>query len=161
METKNRALEPGNPETDFFYYNTPAEIHTWRAYDLFCAAEKEGLFSWICTNQAAVDFCLEDPCFSLRPNPAGPIKSLARLAYWCMRASYYLGLDRGKQHSTYWKPFEDLFGKKRRSLSRATWLLDLSTDERKRPISLNTEYTAEIDAFFDRLEADLNTDNNQ
>lgn len=156
METQNNTLQPGNPVTDFYYYNTPDTLHTWRAFALFEAAERAGFLRWIITNQAAVDFDNDTPDFALRPAPGGPIRTLAHLAYWSARASYYLGLDRGPKHTTYWKPFEDLFGKPSKAFSRATGPLDLDRSAEGRPIG-RAEYTAEIDAFFDSLETDLNT----
>ena len=38
---------------------------------------------------------------------SSPIRTQPHLAYWCIRASTYLGLD--KVSSTNWEPFEDLF----------------------------------------------------
>ena len=135
MKAIDKRLEPGNPETDFFYYNAPEELQTWRAFRLFEAAERAGLLSWIATNQAELDFdATAEPIFALRPEPAGPIKTLAHLAFWCACASHYLGLDRGGTQTTFWKPFEELFGQRPKSFSRATGPLDLDRDSEGRPI---------------------------
>lgn len=163
METHNSALLPGNPVTDLYYYNTPDSLHTWRAFTLFEAAEQAGFFRWIITNQAAVDFDDDTPDFALRPAPGGPIKTQTHLAYWCMCASTYLGLDRGPTETTYWKPFEDLLGKPPKTLSRATGPLDLDRDSAGRVIRdskgwpmARDQYSKETIAFFNSLESDLN-----
>lgn len=151
METQNKALYPGNPETDFFYYSTPAAFHTWRAYTLFQAAERAGLLQWAILNQAAVDLANEDPDFALRPVPTGPVRTQTRLAFWCACASNYLGLDRGS--TTYWRPFEELFGLAPKTLSRATGPLCLDRDREGWPTGLEA-YTAEIDPFFADLDSE-------
>jgi len=109
MKPQNNILEPGRPETDFFYYNMPAAFRTGKALELFTAAERAGLLCWTITNQAEMDFDAgAEPNFELRPAPTGPIKTRAQLAYWCKRACLYLGIERGG--TTNWKPFEALFG---------------------------------------------------
>lgn len=128
----------------------PELLCTPRAWALFEAAERAGLFQWIVTNQAAVDFDDAEPNFVLRPAPAGPVRTQTRLAYWCACASTYLGLDRGS--TTYWKPFEDLFGLRPKTLSRATGPLCLGRDREGWPTGLEA-YTAEIDSFFADLDS--------
>ena len=77
---------------------------------------------------------------------SSPIRTQPHLAYWCIRASTYLDLDRGGTHNTRWEPFEDIFGMPSRMLSRAM----------SAPQMNKIEYTAEIDAFFEDLEKALN-----
>ena len=163
MKADNTPLLPGNPETDFWYYYAPDLFCTWRAFALFQAAERAGLFQWITTNQPAVDFDNAEPNFVLRPNPAGPVRTQTRLAFWCACASTYLGLDRGS--TTNWKPFEDFFGLAAKTLSRATGPLCLDRDREGWPTGLET-YTTEINAFFAGLDgstagADTSTPENQ
>ncbi len=72
------------------------------------------------------------------------------LAYWCQRASSYLGLDRNS--TTYWKPFEDLLGLKEKTLSRASgriWLKDGKGYRAEK----DPKITGPVDAFFDALDA--------
>lgn len=166
MKAYYKALEPGNPETDFWYYNTPAAFHTWRAFALFEAAERAGFVSWICANQAAVDLTDAEPVFALRRNPAGPLQSNPYLAYWCACASTFLGWDRGPKETTYWAPFEDLFGLAAKTLSRATRPLDLDRDSEGRPIRdsngwplAREQYTKDTIPFFNALAADNSTEN--
>lgn len=149
MKTQYSPIEPGNPETDFFYYNTPAAFHTWRALELIEAAERAGLLAWTTTNAAAVEFLNEAPEITLRPAPAGPIKTRAQLAYWCKLASTYLGIDRGA--TTNWKPFEAMFGK---GLKGTLHDIDYTAQD---PESARQEYTRPIDVFF----ATLNTSTNE
>ena len=155
MKALYTALEPGNPETDFWYYNAPATFHTWRAFSLFDAAERAGLLRWETANQAAVDLADAEPVFVLRRNPAGPLQNNTYLAYWCACASTFLGLDRGPTETTNWKPFEDLFGLAAKTLSRAAGPLDLDRDSEGRPIRdsngwplAREQYAKDTTAFF-------------
>lgn len=158
-----------------FRNNTPGVFHTYRAYDLFTIAVSAGLFTWqnmlgseefeqwLATHKPkkALDFALIPQ--KLVITESGPIKTQQHLAYWCICASTYLGLDRGPKETTYWEPFEDLFQLPRRTLSRATAPLDLDRDSEGRPIRdskgwpiASEEYTKEITAFFNALEKALN-----
>ena len=85
------------------------------------------------------------------PTESGPIRTQQHLAYWCIWANYYLGLDRGDKHIIEWEPYEDLFQQPNRLLSKATKPLELDRNEDGRPMGAK-KYTAEIDAFFDALE---------
>lgn len=159
-----------NYAESLFLYNTPDIFHTYRAFDLFTIATAAGLFSW--NNTMEHEECLQwitsynhrsareleeelaQMPHKLVPVESGPIKTQAHLAYWCIRASAYLGLDRGR--TTSWEPFENLFGLPSRSLSRATGPLDLEYNEKGIMIGKREEYTAEIDNFFASLENALN-----
>lgn len=142
-------LIKGNSESDLFANHTPAAFHTQGAWALFMCAQSAALFSW------KLDIENKISNFHPWPNPAGPIKTKAHLAYWCIRASSFLGLDRGPKHTTFWKPFEELLGQPRKALSRATGPLDLERDNEGRITHKNEAYTKEIDAFFDNLETDM------
>jgi len=161
MKPQNDILEPGCPETDFFYYNMPATFRTRKALELFTAAERAGLLCWAATNQSTIDnwHLLEEsgldagpepePDFRIQPAQAGPIKIRAQLAYWCKLASSYLGIDRGA--TTNWKPFEILFGKGLKGT-----LHDIRYTAQD-PDDARQEYTRPIDEFF----ATLNTSTNE
>lgn len=76
----------------------------------------------------------------------------AQLAYWCKRASTYLGLDKGRmqesnQPRTCWPPFDQFFGTTPSAPLRAALH---NIEESTAP----EEYTAEIDAFFESLNAE-------
>ena len=73
------------------------------------------------------------------------------LAYWCQRASSYLGLDRNS--TTYWKPFEDLLGLKEKTLSRASGRLYLPQFG-DGPREKDPRIAEPVDAFFDALDAE-------
>ena len=150
MKHQYTPIEPGNPETDFFYYNTPDAFHTRRAFELISAAEAAGFLSWICTNQAAVDFADAEPDFSLRRAPAGPLKTRAQLAYWCKKACSYLGLNRGS--TTWWEPFEDLFGKGLKGTLHDMYYNQVVAD------GIRQEYATPVDAFFETLNTSTGED---
>lgn len=158
-----------NYAESLFTHNTPGALHTYRAFDLFNIAIAAGLFAWQNTLDSEQHLQwleahkplksvlqLAEMPYKLVITESGPIRTQQHLAYWCIRASTYLGLDRGS--TTCWEPFEDLFQLPRRSLSRATGPLDLKRDTRGRITGKREEYTAEIDAFFDALETALNTE---
>lgn len=175
MDTLNKYKRlPENGLTFYetlFRNNTPGAFHTYRAFDLFTIAVSAGLFEWQRTLDSEqygqwleAHKPLKSPLqlaeipHKLVPTESGPIKAQQHLAYWCIRASTYLGLD--KVSCTCWEPFEDLFQLPRKTLSRVTKPLELKRDTTTgRIISKRKEYTAEIDAFFDALETALNTDN--
>lgn len=174
MDTLNkykRLPESGlNYLESLYKNNTPGAFHTYRAFDLFIIAIDAGLFTWQNTldSEQRLQWLeahkplkstlqLAEMPHKLVYTESGPIRTQQHLAYWCIRASTYLGLDRGS--TTCWEPFEELFQQPSRSLSRATGPLDLKRDTRGRIIGKREEYTAEIDAFFDALETALNTDN--
>ena len=140
-------LIQGNSESDLFVQYTPAAFHTQGAWALFMCAQSAALLNW------KVDI-ENNAFFHLWPTPTGPIKTKAHLAYWCIRASTYLGLD--KVSSTNWEPFEDLFGLPHKTLCRTTGPLDLKRDTQGRIVKKREEYTAEIDDFFASLEKALN-----
>ena len=142
-------LMPGNSESGLFASRSPETFHTLGAWALFMCAQSAALLRW------KLDTDNDISIFHLAPNPAGPIKTKAHLAYWCIRASTFLGLDRGPKRTTFWKPFEELFGQPRKALSRATGPLDLQRDNEGRITQKNEAYTKEIDAFFDNLGTDL------
>jgi hypothetical protein len=76
----------------------------------------------------------------------------AQLAYWCKKASTYLGLDKGRMQQTDkrrtgWAPFEALFGYGPRRPLRSTLH---NIEESTAP----EDYTGEIDAFFEALDAE-------
>lgn len=180
MDTLNkykRLPESGlNYVESLYKNNTPRVLHTYRAFNLFIIAVSAGLFEW----KSALDskqygqwieahkplksyLQLAEIPHRLLLCESGPIKTQQHLAYWCICASTYLGLDRGPKETTYWEPFEDLFQLPRRTMSRATAPLDLDRDSEGRPLRdskgwpiAREEYTKEITAFFNDLETALN-----
>lgn len=127
------------------------ELMNSASVELFERARTAGFIEWQLTNQAAVDFCDAEPNYELRP--AAPLAQKARLAYWCVRASTYLGLDKGRMQKndkprTHWKPFEKAFGVSGTPLRLCLHLIDESPAPE--------DYTALIDQFFAALEASDN-----
>ena len=120
------------------WHELPREFWTQKARHLFDAARKAGILQLSETGPRMYNYV---------PNPA---LDWALLAWWCMRASKYLGLDR--KSTTCWKPFEEALGLPRRSLSRATGPLDIDRNEYKEIVSWRSDYTREIDVFFAALE---------
>lgn len=113
----------------------PPSLQSKKARLLFEEAVKAGLLYY-------------DPDFNFFL-PADTITK-PQLAYWCKRASTYLGIDNGRMQKTNkprtrWAPFDALFGYSDRRPLRATMH---NIEERTAP----EEYTARIDAFFDALE---------
>lgn len=152
-----------------FFRNTPNVFHTYRAYDLFTIAAAGGWFEWQCMytteqflewikakdfNQTTLEQKLAEMPHRFVPTESGPLRTQTHLAYWCICASTYLGLDRGS--TTSWEDFETLFQLPRRSLSKATGPLEIERDSSGRIIRKRAEYTAEIDDFFASLEKALN-----
>ena len=149
-----------------FIHNTPAAFHTYRAFDLFNIAIAGGWFMWQCllndeqhqqwleANKPLSILKLAEIPYKLAMPESSPIRTQAHLAYWCICASTYLGLDRGS--TTSWEDFETLFQLPRRSLSKATNPLEIERDTKGRIIGKREEYTAAIDEFFAALEKALN-----
>ena len=150
-----------------YYHNTPAAFHTYRAYYLFTIAIAGGWFMWekLLNPEQFLQWLeahkplksqlqLGEIPHKLIIPESSPIRTQPHLAYWCIRASTYLGLD--KVSSTNWEPFEDLFGLPHKTLCRTTGPLDLKRDTQGRIVEKREEYTAEIDDFFASLEKALN-----
>lgn len=135
---------------DPWFENMPRILHTAAARHLFEAAAERGILEYY--------------------EELGYFKGVGitqpQLAYWCICASTYLGLDRGPTETTYWQPFEKALNEKPRALGRATARLELDRDpETKRPIRDNNgwpiareEYSKEIVAFFNDLATDTSTE---
>lgn len=136
---------------DPWFENMPRILHTAAARHLFETAAERGI----------LEYYEELGYFK------GVGITLPQLAYWCICASTYLGLDRGPTETTYWKPFEKALNQKPKSLSRATRPLDLDRDpETHRPMRDNNGwplarelYAKDITAFFNALTADTSTEN--
>lgn len=78
---------------DTWHSYMPREFWTPEARRLFKAAEEAGIIVW----------CPETDRYLKGEN-----LTKGQLAYWCKKASSYLGLDRGLE--TCWAPFERVFG---------------------------------------------------
>ena len=78
---------------DTWHLYMPKEFWTPEARGLFKAAEEAGIIAW----SAEAD-----------KYTRGLNTTKAQLAYWCEKASTYLGLDR--KGDTSWIPFEKVFG---------------------------------------------------
>ena len=78
-----------------FVRDLPAELCLHKAQDLFLAAMEYGFFYWDSEDTA---------------EPWKPLPGITRgqIAYWCQKASTYLGLD-NRQHPN-WTVFEKVFG---------------------------------------------------
>ena len=139
----------------------PEEIQSQEAEKLIDATIKLGALEW--ADNVALDFTEYNSDFTdslLRPVPGGMLRSLPRLAYWCMKASTYLGLDEGRKtvhgadadgmvRQTRWSPFEQLFRIKKGTLRRAVQKCDFS----KLDPHGAKDFTKEINDFFDWLES--------
>ena len=130
--------------TDPWQREMPRVFHTAAARHLFTEALKHGILTYY----------EELGCFYKGANI-----TLAQLAYWSMKASTYLGLDRGSTHSQ--KPFEKVFALPPKALTRARGPLQLEYNQEGQITSKNEKLCGPIDAFFAELETGLNTDNNQ
>lgn len=84
-----------------------------------------------------------------------------QLAYWCIKACKYLGLERG--HTTYWVPFEQVFGHpagpdpvtgvyRKASTPLKAFLHDIDFTIQD-PTSGRPEYLQPIDNFFNNYAA--------
>lgn len=127
-----------------FIRYTPEAFHTQGAWALLMCAQVSNLLEWGVKDQGEGHYW-----FGLRPSPTGPLKTQTHLAFWCACASKFLGLNRGS--TTYWRPFELLFGLPYKTLSRATGPLCLDLDAEGWPIG-REEYTAATIAFFNNLD---------
>lgn len=163
-------MKPRKPDWDIYEWKStydrewqnfmPREFWTPEARMLFWKAIEAGFIGWY-------------PELDILEAGRGITKG--QLAYWCKRASTYLGLDRGK--TTSWKPFEVYFngpgavwcdrsGKaiktdKPTPLKASLWCLKHQPeyDDSKRETNAEgyrLDQVADIDAFFDALEAKTN-----
>ena len=122
---------------DIWHLEMPRLFHTARARRLFKAAEEAGILEYI--GEAGV-----------YDRGAG-IKKV-QLAYWCKKASTYLGLDMGSAtHGeekdaprTNWKPFEEAFNPCGAPLRSTLHAIAYAEHPEK--------YTKPIDDFFAELE---------
>ena len=133
-----------------WYCSVDPVFYTDKAYNLFRAAEAAGIL-WLDPNDK---WC------------KGNITK-AQLAYWCICASTYLGMDRASKKGhpqTNWKPFEKVFGYP----AGKSWI-DGKLYEKSNPLAAtlhNMDYTKQekgfgaveelkkpIDDFFNSLEA--------
>ena len=131
---------------------TPETFHTQGAWALFNCAIVSCFLEW-----GIKDLGEGNYRFGLRPSSTGPLKTQTHLAFWCACASTFLGMDRGPTKNTttkntYWKPFEELFGLPRKTLSRAAGPLDLYHDKSGWPNG-REEYAAATNAFFNSLDS--------
>lgn len=121
---------------DLWHAEMPRAFWTAEARQLFRSATDAGI----------VQYIWEAGTYS-----RGPGITKAQLAYWCKKASTYLGIDRG--NTTNWKPFEQVFGGPGCNPLKAT--LHNITDDLTGSHSTE-DYTAAIDNFFRQLEASTN-----
>lgn len=124
-----------------FVRDLPPELLLYKAQDLFLAAMEYGFFYWDSEDTA---------------EPWKPLPGITRgqIAYWCKKASTYLGLD--KRQSTNWALFERVFGhpegidpmtgKKR----KASHPLRYANNNIKQAV-FKEELMAPIDDFFNNL----------
>ena len=141
---------------DIWHYYMPREFWTPEARRLFDAAEEFGIIVWP-----------KDPRgeYAAEHYEKGENMTKAQLAYWCKRASTWLGLDRGS--TTNWRPFEKAFGdpawtdpltgekhKGSNPLKAALHDIDYTTQAQD---AARTEYTQPIDIFFEILDNNKNT----
>jgi len=120
---------------DLWHAYMPREFWNARARHLFKSAVAAGLIVWV---DEANTFA------------AGERLTKAQLAYWCKRASTYLGLDRGS--TTNWKPFERVFnapGMDWKDRKREP----LDDDERKKPQEASTSSAETIEPQETKLPA--------
>ena len=145
-------LKVNTIEKKIFATHTPETFHTQGAWALLKCAQLSSLLEW-----SVKDLGEGNYKFGLYPSTKGPLKTQTHLAYWCACASTFLGMDRGPtknttKKNTYWKPFEELFGLPRKTLSRAAGPLDLYHDESGWPNG-REEYAAATNAFFNNLDS--------
>ena len=120
-------LEHGLPE--WYIENTPGELWTKEAFDLFQAARKRRYIGY--------DFA-HDCWHRGRGIPK------AGLAYFCKRASSYLRLTNGCH--AYWKPFEWMFNYGRNPLRKSLFNLEGEGASDKLE-----KWKTDIDLFFNTL----------
>ncbi len=127
---------------DRWHIEMPRLFHSARARRLFKAAEDAGLLVYI--SEAGV-------------YGKGEGITKAQLAYWCKKASTYLGLDKGSARRggkmdaprTNWKPFEDALNPCGPPLRSTLHNIDfVATD----PSGSREKYLEPIDDFFKKLE---------
>lgn len=140
-------LRANTKKKQLFAKYTPEAFHTQGAWALLMCAQVSNFLEW-----GIKDLGEGNYKFGLRPSPTGPLKTQTHLAFWCACASTFLGWDRGKKRSPFWKPFEELFGLARKTLSRAEYLLELDKNAEGWPIGRD-EYTAATNAFFNSLDS--------
>lgn len=128
--------------TDSWNAEAPRILHTAQARRLFGAALQAGILRevWATDEHGR-------PAAYVGLDRADTI-TRAQLAYWCKRASTYLGLDRG--NTTNWKPFEALFGPGLKNT-----LHDIGYTAQA-PDGARQEYTRPIDEFFATLDTPTN-----
>lgn len=97
-----------------FYPILPPDLRTEAAEWLFTAAIDAGLLAWSPSRTSIVK------------GPA--LKNRAQLAYFCVKASTYLGLDRGA--TTSWESFDLLFTELETPLIKSLYSIGYSQTER-------------------------------
>ncbi len=125
----------------FEYLEFPYEFYTPKAVELFKAACKADLLFY---NDMGSD--------RYEPNREKGLRTKGMVAYFCKRASTYLGLDNSKgkgkkEGRTNWAPFEQYFNDRNKEPTKA---LRISLHNL---INGPREDKEKIDAFFDKLEA--------
>ena len=127
---------------DLWHLYMPRAFWTTEARQLFKAATAAGIIRWIDEAETYT---------------AGEGITQGQLAYWCKRASTYLGLD--KATSTNWKPFEKVFGTPANELwgTKASLPLRIKyLDLEKVKWEGTDQYKAIIEEFFETLNASTN-----
>ncbi|MBR5705667.1 MAG: hypothetical protein IKX21_06850 [Deltaproteobacteria bacterium] len=129
--------------TDSWNAEAPRILHTAQARRLFAEAIRAGILRevWATDEHGQAAY--------LGLDRAGTI-TRAQLAYWCKKASTYLGIDRGL--TTNWKPFEEVlaFGQ-----GLKLTLHDIYYNQ-KIADGIRQEYTRPIDEFFATLDTSTN-----
>lgn len=126
---------------DSWHAEMPRAFWTAEARALFKAAEAAGI----------VAYCWQAGTYS-----KGEGITKAQLAYWCIKASTYLGIDRGG--TTNWKPFEAVFGNPsgvEASTPLKACLHNIGYTKQAAGEAWQ-DYTAPIDLFFENLKASTN-----
>lgn len=134
---------------DRWHAEMPRAFWTAEARHLFKAAEAAGI----------VAYCWEASAYF-----KGEGITKAQLAYWCIKASTYLGIDRGG--TTNWRPFEAVFGRPAgvdfltgekvpasTPLKACLHNIDYTTQAAG---EARQDYTAPIDLFFENLKTSTN-----
>lgn len=126
---------------DSWHAEMPRAFWTAKARALFKAAEAAGIVAY---------------CWQAGTYGKGEGITKAQLAYWCKKASTYLGIDRGG--TTNWRPFEAVFGNPTSNpAGKASTPLKATFKNIEYTAQLadkaKKEYLAPIDQFFNTLEA--------
>jgi len=130
----------------------PDQFLTDKATDLLDAAQAAGLIE---SYEPIENDFLGNGDLVICWRRGSQLSSNGQLAYFCKEASTYLGFDRVLDTS--WRPFEDLFNFKPRSMKNALHSIKDDDDSRK----YKPECIAKIDAFFGELKKDNTTKSQQ